>query len=101
MQKIPSTLLMEKLALVMSARKLRPCFQAHTIVVREHQPLRQVLHKPETSGRLMKWSVELGEFYIQYKPRAAIKGQVVADFVAEFTSPLEEEKAPAPTEEDS
>ena len=31
------------------------------------------------------WAVELSEFDIQYRPRTAIKGQVVADFITEFT----------------
>ncbi|KAL5561422.1 hypothetical protein UlMin_031169 [Ulmus minor] len=31
------------------------------------------------------WSIELGEFDIQFKPRTAIKGQALADFIAEFT----------------
>ena len=31
------------------------------------------------------WSIELSELDIQYRPRTAIKGQVVADFIAEFT----------------
>ena len=73
------------LALVVSCRKLRPYFQAHTIVVPTNQPLKQVLHKPDLSGRLVKWAVELGEFDIIYKPRSAVKGQALADFVAEFT----------------
>ena len=47
--------------------------------------MKQVLHKPETSGRLMKWALELSEFNIRYKPKTAIKGQVLADFVMEFT----------------
>ncbi|KAL5569910.1 hypothetical protein UlMin_026485 [Ulmus minor] len=45
----------------------------------------QVFQKPEASGRLAKWSIELGEFDIQFKPRTAIKGQALADFIAEFT----------------
>ena len=51
---------MEKLilALVTAARKLRPYFQAHTIEVSIEYPMKQVLHKPETSGRLMKWALE-------------------------------------------
>ncbi|CAL2238684.1 unnamed protein product [Prunus armeniaca] len=79
----------EKLAyaLVVSARHLRPCFQAHTIHVLTNQPLRQVLHKPETFGRLVKWAMELGEFDIHYKPRPTTKGQAVADFISEFTEP--------------
>ena len=79
---------MEKLilALVTAAQKLRPYFQAHTIEVPMEFPMKQVLHKPETSGRLMKWAIELSEFDIRYKPKTAIKGQVLADFVVEFTS---------------
>ena len=78
---------MEKLilALVTAARKLRPYFQAHTIEVLTEYPMKQVLHKPETSGRLMKWALELSEFDIRYKPKTAIKRQVLADFVMEFT----------------
>ena len=78
---------MEKLilALVTAARKLRPYFQAHTIKVSIEYPMKQVLHKPETSRRLMKWALELSEFDIRYKLKTSIKGQVLADFVMEFT----------------
>ena len=48
--------------------------------------MKQVLHKPETSGRLMKWAIELSDFDIRYKPKTTIKGQILADFVMEFTS---------------
>ncbi|CAL9016411.1 unnamed protein product, partial [Prunus brigantina] len=47
-----------------------------------------VLQKPETSGRLVKWAIELGEFDVQFKPRPAEKGQVVADFISELTLPI-------------
>ena len=78
---------MEKLilALVTAAQKLRPYFQAHTIEVPTKYLMKQVLHKPETSGRLMKWALELSEFNIRYKPKTTIKGQVLVDFVMEFT----------------
>ena len=32
----------------------------------------------------MKWAIELSEFDIRYKPKTAIKGQVLANFVMEF-----------------
>ena len=48
--------------------------------------MKQILHKPETSGRLIKWAIELSEFDIKYKPRTVVKGQVLADFILEFTS---------------
>ena len=79
---------MEKLilTLVTASRKLCPYFQAHTIEVSTEYPMKQVLHKPESSGRLMKWAIELSEFDIRYRPKTGIKGQVLADFVMEFTS---------------
>ncbi|GJY50334.1 reverse transcriptase domain-containing protein [Tanacetum coccineum] len=48
------------------------------------QPIRQVLNKTETSGRLALWAVELGAFEIEYKPRNSVKGQVLADFLVEM-----------------
>ena len=91
---------MEKLilALVTAARKLRPYFQAHTIEVLTEYPMKQVLHKPETSGRLMKWAIELSEFDIIYRSKTAIKGQVLADFVMEFTSAEPAKDAQATTD---
>ena len=79
---------MEKLilALVTAARKLCPYFQAHTIEFPTEYPMKQVLHKPETSERLMKWAIELSEFDIRYRPKTEIKEQVLADFAMEFTS---------------
>ena len=79
---------MEKLilALVTITQKLRPYFQAHTIEIPTEYPMKQVLHKPETFGRLMKWAIELSEFDIRYKLKTIIKGQILADCVVEFTS---------------
>ena len=84
---------MEKLAfaLVMAARKLKPYFQAHTVIVLTDKPLRRAMSSPKAAGRLALWAIELSEFDIQYRPRTAIKGQIVADFIAEFTSDEGEE----------
>ncbi|GKB78110.1 reverse transcriptase domain-containing protein [Tanacetum coccineum] len=71
------------LALVHAARRLRRYFQTHTICVITDQPIRQVLLKLENSGHLAKWAIELGEHEIIYKPHSAIKGQILADFLAE------------------
>ena len=78
---------MEKLAfaLVTAARKLKPYFQAHTVNVLTDKPLRRAMSNPEAAGRLALWAIELSEFDIRYSPRIAIKGQIVADFIAEFT----------------
>ena len=85
------------LALVTAARKLLPCFQAHTIEIPTEYPMKQVLHKPETSGRLMKWAIELRELDIWYKPKTTIKGQVLADFIMEFISAEPAENAQTET----
>ncbi|KAL2240234.1 UNVERIFIED_CONTAM: Retrovirus-related Pol polyprotein from transposon [Sesamum indicum] len=82
------------LALVIAARKLRPYFQFHPIVVLTNHPLKQVMVKPDTSGRMVKWAVELGEFDIEFQTRNAIKRQVFADFLVEFAGdqPQKEER---------
>lgn len=59
--------------------------QAHTVWVLTDQPLRTILHRLETSGRLVKWSVKLSKFDIQYHPHGAIKGQAIVDLIVEYT----------------
>ena len=77
---------MEKLAfaLVTVAQKLKLYFLAHTIVVPMDKPLRKAMNSPKAVGRMALWAVELSEFDIQYRPRTAIKGLVVVDFIVEF-----------------
>ncbi|XP_022891607.1 uncharacterized protein LOC111406405 [Olea europaea var. sylvestris] len=91
---------MEKLALslITASRKLRPYFHAHTIHVLTNFPLRQVLQKPDASGKLLKWAVELSEFDIVFKIRVAIKGQALANFVAEFANVPKVEEVMEPVE---
>ena len=55
------------------------------MVVLTDQPLRQILQKHDMFEHLIKWTVKLSEFDIQYKPRSMIKSQVLADFVAKCT----------------
>ena len=78
--------LMEKLAfaVVTSARKMRPYFQSHTIIVLTTFPLRTILHSPSQSGRLAKWAVELSEYDVEYRARTCVKYQVLADFLVEL-----------------
>ncbi|GKE39990.1 reverse transcriptase domain-containing protein [Tanacetum coccineum] len=74
---------MEKLvlALVHASKRLKRYFQAHTIIVITDQPIKQILSRPEIAGRMQKWSIELGEYDIQYRPRISVKGQILADFI--------------------
>ncbi|GKE36107.1 hypothetical protein Tco_1455429, partial [Tanacetum coccineum] len=64
-------------------KKRRPYFEAHPIKVIMDQPLKQILNKAQASGKLAKYSVELGTYNITYEPINVIKGQVLADFLSE------------------
>nr|CAN76096.1 hypothetical protein VITISV_005210 [Vitis vinifera] len=73
------------LALRSAAQKLRPYFQAHPVIILTDQPLRNILHKPDLTGRMLQWAIELSEFGIEFQPRLSMKGQVMADFVLEYS----------------
>ena len=45
------------------------------------------------TGRIAKWGTVLGAFDIKYMPHTSIKGQVLANLVAEFAEPPLEEVA--------
>ncbi|KAL0428268.1 UNVERIFIED_CONTAM: hypothetical protein Slati_3001600 [Sesamum latifolium] len=79
------------LAFVVTARKLHSYFLSYPIGVKTNTPLKQVLGKPETSGRLIKWAIELSEYDISYLPRTTIKAQALADFVSDMTGTTQEE----------
>ena len=75
------------LAVVHATRKLPHYFQAHTVIVLTQLPLRSVLRSADYTGRIAMWSALLGAFDIKYMPRSSVKGQVLADLVAEFVEP--------------
>nr|GEU39061.1 reverse transcriptase domain-containing protein [Tanacetum cinerariifolium] len=56
-----------------------------------------ILSRPKVAGRLQKWSIELGEYAIHYRPRVSVKGQILADFI--FERP-EEDSPDTPMEEE-
>ena len=49
--------------------------------------MKQILQRSDRAGRIAKWAVELGEFDLEYRPRPAIKAQILADFIVECTLP--------------
>ena len=71
-------------AFVTVARKLKPYFQAYTVIVLTDKPLQWAMSNPEAFKWMKLWVIELSKFDIQYHPRTSIKGKVVADFIAEF-----------------
>ena len=48
-------------------------------------PLGEVVHSQDATRRTTKWALELMDQGITYAPRTAIKSQVLADFIAEWT----------------
>ncbi|RVW62087.1 Retrovirus-related Pol polyprotein from transposon 17.6 [Vitis vinifera] len=86
------------LALRSAAQKLRPYFQAHPVVVLTDQPLRNILYKPDLTGRMLQWAIELSEYGIEFQPKLSMKDQVMADFVLEYSRRPIQRKEPSEKE---
>ena len=79
---------MEKLAftLVTVVRKLKPYFQAYTVIVLTDKPLQKAISSPEVAGQMVLQAIELSEFDVQYHLHTTMKGHVAAYFIIEFTN---------------
>ncbi|XP_059629684.1 uncharacterized protein LOC132272581 [Cornus florida] len=84
------------LALVYAKRKLRHYFESHSIVVLTNYPMRGILSKPDLSGRITKWAIELSSFDITYESKVSHKGQALADFLLDYEDTPEEPELPEP-----
>ncbi|XP_075665736.1 uncharacterized protein LOC142635475 [Castanea sativa] len=73
------------LVLVHAMRKLPHYFQAHTVYVLTEYLLQSLLKRSDFTGRIAKWGTRLGSFDIRYRPRSLVKGQVLVDFIVEFS----------------
>jgi ribonuclease HI len=47
-----------------------------------------LFRNPEASVSIAKWAAELSGYHINFEPRTAIKSQVLADFVVDWTGPI-------------
>ena len=80
------------LTVVHDTRKLPHYFQARTVVVLTQLSLQAIHRSVDYMRKIAKWGTILGAFDIKYMPRTSIKGQVLADLMAEFVeAPLESE----------
>ncbi|XP_019150177.1 PREDICTED: uncharacterized protein LOC109146984 [Ipomoea nil] len=78
------------LALVFAIRKLKHYFEAHTIrLVSRANPVKYVMSKVVLSDRLPRWYLLFQQFEITYVPQKSIKGQALADFLADHPIPAE------------
>ncbi|KAK1627545.1 hypothetical protein QYE76_001860 [Lolium multiflorum] len=80
----------------LGSRKLRHYFQEHPVTVVSKAPLSTILNNADATGRTAKWGIELSPFDIAYKPRIAVKSQVLADFVADWTEAPDASLEPEP-----
>ena len=69
----------------MAAQKLWHYFQNFKIKVPTSYPLRDMFENREASGRIGKWATQLAAHTIDFVPRSAIKSQVLADFITDWT----------------
>jgi hypothetical protein len=74
-------------AVVMATRKLRHYFMGHRIRVFTNQPLSDQFTNKEASTQIIKWAAKLSEYTVDFERRSAIKSQILADFVVNWTSP--------------
>ena len=70
---------------LIAKRKLRHYFKSHPVMVVISFPLDEVVQNKDATGRIMKWALELMGQGISYASRTAIKSQVQADFITEWT----------------
>ncbi|KAG9449974.1 hypothetical protein H6P81_009939 [Aristolochia fimbriata] len=72
------------LALIFAIQKLQHYLLAHsTNLIWRADPLKYIMSRPILSGRVAKWALLLSEFEINYVPQRAIKGQALANFLAD------------------
>jgi ribonuclease HI len=73
-------------AVLMATRELMHYFEAHKVTILTDQPLNDLFINKDASSRIAKWATELSERTIDFGKRSAIKSQVLADFVVDWTS---------------
>jgi hypothetical protein len=58
--------------------------------------LRAILHNSNATCNIAKWAAELAEFQLDFQPCHAVKSQVLADFIVEWTPSLSTPGGPDP-----
>jgi hypothetical protein len=70
---------------LIASKKLHHYFQAHRISMVTSYPLRAILRNPNATGNIAKWAAELAKFELDFIPCHAVKNQVLADFIVDWT----------------
>ncbi|XP_055800368.1 uncharacterized protein LOC129869777 [Solanum dulcamara] len=78
------------LALLYAIKKLRHYFEAYTIkLISRADPVKFVMTQPVLSGCMARWSILFNQYDIAYKPQKAVKGQALANCLADHPLPAE------------
>ncbi|RDX69609.1 Retrovirus-related Pol polyprotein from transposon 17.6, partial [Mucuna pruriens] len=64
------------LAIINTARRLRPYLQSHPVVCRTNFSIQQILRKPDLAGRMTGWAIELSKFEEMYERREHMRAQL-------------------------
>ena len=76
------------LALFFAIDKLEHYMQAYTThVIAKAVPIKYVLSRPVVSGCIARWAVLLQQYDLAYVPQKAVKGQALANFLADHPVP--------------
>jgi ribonuclease HI len=82
-------------AVVMASHKLRHYFKAFKVRVTSDRGLGELFRNPEASVWIAKWAAKLSGYHITFEPRTAIKSQILADFIVDWTGPTwQQEESP-------
>jgi hypothetical protein len=52
-----------------------------------NQPLNDIFDNRDNSRRISKWAMKLSEYIVDFEKHNAIKSQILADFITEWTEP--------------
>src|SRR3954464_2055645 len=70
-------------ALAWAAKRLRQYMIRHTTCLISHMdPIKYIFEKPALTGRIAHWQMMLSEYDIEYRAQKAVKGSVLAEYLA-------------------
>jgi hypothetical protein len=81
-------------AVVMESHKPHHYFVAFKVRVTSDRGLGELFRNPEAYVQIAKWAAELSGYHITFEPRTAIKLQVLADFIVDWTRPTQQQEEP-------
>ena len=66
----------------LGSKAITEIYVNHTRLISKMDPIKYIFEKPTLTGRISRWQMLLSEFYIEYHTQKAIKGSVLAEYLA-------------------